>query len=590
MMEDYAWLRVLCVEDEKDARELYLETLQMVFPNVKTASNGAEGLEIFKEWQPQIVLSDIKMPVMNGIDFSREVKALNRETIIIIASAHSESQYLFDAIQIGVDGFINKPVKMKQLIERIKIYAQAVWQREAYLSTKLLLEEYRDAVDETMLVSKTDINDEITYVNDAFCQISGYKREELIGKNHKIMRHPDMPKSTFAEMWETIKAKKTWKGVLKNLTKDGKTYIVDVAIKPILDKSGEVMEFIAMRRDITEQEEYRSYLQKQLGTKDSDLREKLFLLSQYEAAIEMSTAFCRSDMEGRLTSVNETFCQITGYKKEDVIGKKKQDIIDESNIACVPKERDSVWKGCVAVRCPDESVKRLSSTIVPIYDVKNSIQEYIAISHDITQVVELKEEVEATQREFFYSLGEMAELRSKETGQHVKRVAKFSALLAKKAGLKQEQIELIELASPMHDAGKIAIPDMILNKPGKLTDDEFEVMKTHAEIGHEMFKSSKREVLQAASLIALTHHEKWDGSGYPRGLCRDAIPFFGRIVAIADVYDALGCDRVYKKAWEQERIISFFKEQRGSHFDPALTDLFLSAMDEVVEIKEMYAD
>lgn len=202
----------------------------------------------------------------------------------------------------------------------------------------------------------------------------------------------------------------------------------------------------------------------------------------------------------------------------------------------------------------------------------------------------LNEEIEQSHREVIVTLGEIAETRSKETGFHVKRVAEYSTLLAQIYGLADEKAEIIRLASPLHDVGKIAISDDILNKPGILTPEEFEVMKTHTQIGYDMLKHSKRTIMNVGSIIALQHHEKYNGSGYPNGLKGEEIHIYGRITAIADVFDALGSDRVYKKAWGLPKIIDFFKEERGEHFDPELTDLFLSHLDQFLAIKEKYND
>jgi len=217
----------------------------------------------------------------------------------------------------------------------------------------------------------------------------------------------------------------------------------------------------------------------------------------------------------------------------------------------------------------------------------NSIFVYGA---DITSAVQAEAEIINTQKEVVYAMGEIGETRSKETGNHVKRVAKYSRLLALKYGLSSEDSELLAMASPMHDIGKVGIPDSILNKPGKLTPEEFVIMKTHAELGYKMLKNSNKDILKTAAIVANEHHEKWDGSGYPHGLKGDAIHIFGRITALADVFDALGSDRVYKKAWDLDRILELFKEERGRHFDPKLIDLFMDNLDEFLEIRDKYLD
>ncbi|MFA7083842.1 MAG: HD domain-containing phosphohydrolase [Arcobacteraceae bacterium] len=185
-------------------------------------------------------------------------------------------------------------------------------------------------------------------------------------------------------------------------------------------------------------------------------------------------------------------------------------------------------------------------------------------------------------------MGEIVETRSEETGNHVKIVAEYSKLLAIKCGLSTSESELLKHASPMHDIGKVGIPDAILNKPGKLTPEEFEIMKNHTTVGFEILKNSNRPILKASAIVAYEHHEKWNGTGYPRGLKEQDIHIYGRITAIADVFDALGSERIYKKAWKLNDILEHFKEERGKHFDPTLIDLFFEHLDEFLEIREMY--
>ncbi|MBD2870277.1 DUF3369 domain-containing protein [Paenibacillus sp. IB182493] len=218
------------------------------------------------------------------------------------------------------------------------------------------------------------------------------------------------------------------------------------------------------------------------------------------------------------------------------------------------------------------------------------IEVYCANIQAAFENIDLNREIESTQKEIIYTLGEIAETRSKETGFHVKRVAEYTKLLALKHGLPKEEAELISLASPMHDIGKVGISDAILNKPGKLTGEEYEIMKTHAQSGYDMLKHSGRPIMKTASIIALQHHEKYDGTGYPQGLKGEEIHIYGRLTALADVFDALASDRVYKKAWPLPDIIGLLKEQRGKHFDPVLTDLFLAHLDEFLVIREKYAD
>ncbi|MFK2822503.1 HD domain-containing phosphohydrolase [Arcobacter sp. YIC-80] len=212
------------------------------------------------------------------------------------------------------------------------------------------------------------------------------------------------------------------------------------------------------------------------------------------------------------------------------------------------------------------------------------------IDENIHEIESLNNEIESTQKEVVFTMGAIGESRSKETGNHVRRVAEYSKLLALKYGLDKNIAELLKEASPMHDIGKVGIPDAILKKPAKLDKEEWEIMKTHAQLGYDMLKHSQREILKAAAIVAHEHHEKWDGSGYPRGLKGTEIHIYGRITAVADVFDALGSDRCYKKAWKIEDIKKFFIENKGSHFEPKLVDLLFEYFDEFLAIRDRYKD
>ncbi len=192
------------------------------------------------------------------------------------------------------------------------------------------------------------------------------------------------------------------------------------------------------------------------------------------------------------------------------------------------------------------------------------------------QVRERTRELEETQVEIINRLGLASEYRDEHTGHHVQRISEYCRLLGKAAGLPKEEYELLALASTMHDAGKIGIADDILLKPGSLTEEEWKEMKKHSAIGAKLLSGSSSKLMQVAELIARTHHERWDGTGYYNGLKGEEIPLYGRIVGICDVFDALVSERPYKNAWSVERALKEIKAWRGTHFDPKLVDLFLS--------------
>ncbi len=202
----------------------------------------------------------------------------------------------------------------------------------------------------------------------------------------------------------------------------------------------------------------------------------------------------------------------------------------------------------------------------------------------------LNKEIIDTQKEIIYTLGEIVESRSKETANHVIRVAEYSYLIALNYGMELEEAELLKMASPMHDIGKIGIPDVILNKPGKLTVDEFEVIKSHTTIGHDILKQSKRKIMRTAAIIALGHHERWDGRGYPNGTSEKHIDIYSRITSLADVFDALSHRRCYKEAWPLDDVKAYLIDESAKMFDPVLVELFINNWDQILKIKEQYPD
>ena len=235
-----------------------------------------------------------------------------------------------------------------------------------------------------------------------------------------------------------------------------------------------------------------------------------------------------------------------------------------------------------------EEVKARVATHLKLKAYQNEMEKKVAES--IEEINGLNQEIIETQRELIFTMGEICESRSKETGKHVKRVAEYSYLLAMLSNCSEEEAQMIHQASPMHDIGKVAIADAILHKEGSFTPDEWETMKTHTTIGHTMLSASHRPLLKMAATIALEHHEKWDGSGYPKGLVGEKISLTGRVTAIADVFDALGSARCYKEAWELPTILDFLKQGRGTSFDPHLIDVFFEHLDKFLEIREQFTE
>jgi len=592
---------ILLIENDSHA----VNELKTIFKNrnydVLVEKNSSRVLNLLSSKKIDLILLNVDIQQDNGMDFILQNKRYLLDELkicILFVTQHISNTIVRDSLKMGVADVIKKPYSIEELILKVDIHINSKIKSEKLLCSTQLLQQYKNTVDRSSIVSKTDPRGVITYVNEAFCRISGYKEEELLGKPHNIVRHPDMKASTFKEMWHTIKEEKQpWIGEVKNKRKDGTPYWVQTILNPILDADGKILEYIGIRTDVTDIEKTKEYLQKQFNITKDNFAEVMMLSKLYEEAMNKSNIVIRVDKNKKITYVNDLFCKLMGYTKIELIGSdysciKRPDDIKDEDIEKIWEEveKENMWKGELRNISKKGKMYHFISTVVPIRNAKGEILEYMGIRQDISEVVELHEELEATQREIVYKMGEIGETRSKETGNHVKRVAEYSKLLAELYGLSSKEADILFTASPMHDIGKVGIPDAILNKPGSLDDKEWKIMKTHSLIGYNILKNSKREVLKAAAIVAREHHEKWDGSGYPRKLKGEKIHIFGRITAIADVFDALGSDRCYKKAWEDEKIFKLLEEEKGKHFDPSLVELFMINVEEFKRIRDKYKD
>lgn len=251
------------------------------------------------------------------------------------------------------------------------------------------------------------------------------------------------------------------------------------------------------------------------------------------------------------------------------------------------KHMDHLKKGRFSTRLPNYLLNKKDDlgTLAQSIDIMQS-----EVGATMESMRKLNLDMYITQKDLVYQLGEISESRSLETGHHVKRVAGYSYVLGKKYGLSEKECDTLKLASTLHDIGKLAIPDDILLKPGSLTPQEFETVKTHTILGHGMLEHSKQEILKEAAVICRSHHEKFNGSGYPDNLKGNEIPLNARIVALADVFDALCVDRVYKKAWPIGETLAYIEAERGRHFDPKIVDIFFENLDEIIQIRQKYQE
>lgn len=245
-----------------------------------------------------------------------------------------------------------------------------------------------------------------------------------------------------------------------------------------------------------------------------------------------------------------------------------------------------------------DQLKKYADDLTKVYKSENqkrkeleaANQQLVKFADDLNKTVRglrvVNQELQEAYLDTIHRLVLAAEHKDEDTGDHIVRMGRYSALIAEKLGLPAEDVQKVLYAAPMHDVGKIGIPDSILMKPGKLTDEEFELMRTHTTIGAKILADSKSEILRIAQQIAISHHEKWNGKGYPQRLSGDKIPLFGRITGLADVFDALTSKRPYKDPYPVEVAIDIIKKERGEHFWPEAVDVFLENLDEILKIKE----
>ena len=588
-------MRILVIDDSMFMCKQMKNLLGVRNYQTNIALNGKDGLEMLEEYGANLIILDMELPDIHGLKLLQQIKEQEHycHIPVIILSGTSNPEIVRKSLKLGASDFIKKPFHIEEFALKVDLAIEHNRKHLEVLCKQKMVDEYKKAVDEANIVTKTNLKGIITFVNDKFCEISGYSKEELVGKSHNIVRHPDTPSEVFKEMWATIEQKKTWQGVIKNLNKNGSSYYVQSTIKPIIDYDGNIIEYIGIRTDITERETYKNILEEDLTISNNNIN----YLKQYEDAMSDYVAILKTNRDNTIIYVNDNFCRLSKFSKNELLGKKCNELRSKKHIKngdCdrLYKELKKRKRLDFLFENIDKEGKRyyVDTKIYPIIDAKNEISEFLHIMYNVTELLQLHKELERTQKEIIYKMGEVGESRSQETGNHVKRVAEYSKLLALLAGLGEKNATLLYAASPMHDIGKVAIADSILKKPGRLTNEEFEIMKTHSEIGYKILKSSKRPILRAAAIVAYRHHEKWDGSGYPNGIAGNKIHIFGRITAVADVFDALGSDRVYKQAWELDRILELFKEQRGKHFDPQLVDLFLANLDKFLIIRNKFKD
>ncbi len=315
------------------------------------------------------------------------------------------------------------------------------------------------------------------------------------------------------------------------------------------------------------------------------VRERGQILDQVEAGV---VAF---DLDWRITQWNRGAERLYGWSALEAVGRPAAELKFVTEVPIWASTAKAVvtegitWEGEIEVERKDGKTIPMHTTVSPIRDPAGEVEGIATVSVDISEQKRNEAELARSRRETIHRLSRALESRDIETGHHIERIGEFAGAIGERLGLPPGEVEMLRVASPMHDVGKIAIPDNILHKPGKLTSEERSEMQRHVEIGHRILAGSGIEVLELAAKIALTHHEWFDGSGYPRGLSGDEIPLAGRIVAVADVFDALTIDRIYRPAYAAEDAVAIMIQESGTHFDPDVLDVLIEDFEDFIEIR-----
>jgi len=436
----------------------------------------------------------------------------------------------------------------------------------------------------------------LVYANDSFYRMTGYSPEEVLGKNCRFLQGVETAQDVVDDMRKTIEKHQPFNGILLNYHKDGTPFINELSINPVFDETGNLLNFVGLQNDVTIREQALA-----------DLRESEEKFRQFAENIE-DVFWIITPEDHKILYISPAYEKVWGRSIEELSTKPsawfdsihpddQENFVKEVQNA---KNERRVYEHEYRIIRGGGEVRWIQGRGFPIVDSDGSLQRMVGVSKDITrskaaeealrqaqlltqQINQILEErvherttdLALSQVEILTRLVRAAKYRDDNTGQHIKRVSRTASLIAQTLGMPPEEVKAIRQAAPLHDIGKIAIADTILLKHGELTQEEFEIMKTHAEIGADMLAGGKSGIVRMAETIAGSHHEWWDGTGYPKQLSGEDIPLPGRILAVADVFDALTHERPYKAAWPVEKAVAEITNQSGHQFDPAVVEAFL---------------
>lgn len=415
-------LKILYVEDEDLARQKLGKFLQRKFDNVELCANGLDGFLAFEKafYNSQkfdLVISDINMPKMDGLEMLEKVKEIDKDIPTMLITARTETQQLLKAISLHVDTYILKPIDLSVIDEKLNKVCNDVFYKKNYENQKKELQTYLDILNQEAIVSKTDLNGKITYVNDGFCVITGFEESELIGRSHRLIRHPEVPKEFFKNLWETIQNREIWSGTFKNQAKDGSTFFVNTKIIPIFDSSSkEIIEYIAVRFLVTEdelkkRESYKKYLEQVTQYKKtiSGINIEKQTLEKRVTALANTNSMLEQKVKQIEEKRKQLLSQLEAYEKNNL----EHDKVSLMTMQDKTKQFEQVYKALNILKGvnkrQDKSIKSLESML---NSKKEELEDYIKRDMDnkkrindlrdlVTNLQEENEELKITKKSIF---------------------------------------------------------------------------------------------------------------------------------------------------------------------------------------------
>jgi PAS domain S-box-containing protein/putative nucleotidyltransferase with HDIG domain len=594
-----ASVSVLVVDDDPAQRLAFRAMLAPLHHAVVEADSGRAALEAVQRQTFAVILMDVRMPILDGYATAKRIREQTRPRVtpVIFATAFGlDEAETATAYASGAVDFIFTPILAEVLRAKVSAFVELYIQsqelqasvesitalnaalRDSELRARALVENVTDGI------VTADEQGRIESLNRSALALFGYPAEEVLGQPLELVLARVHPAgASWARLAAEDGAAQTVETVGRR--KDGSSFPVEMDVSQM--QIGERVLTIECIRDISARVERAKREERRVQAMHRDAQRDRVAFDEAPIGSVITSR------DGRVERVNEAICTMTGYASDELVGTQFSEHVHPGDrglvaatVAALTTNGADTERGERRLLHRSGRILEVRVAVTAIRDDSQEVAQLFAQIEDVTEARRTSRELEQAQFEMLARLAAAAEYHDDSTGEHTRRVGNLSVAIARRLGLPDSDVELIRLAAPLHDLGKIAIPDAVLRKPGRLTAAEFEQMKTHTTVGAEMLAGNPFALLEMAEQIALTHHEKWDGSGYPAGLGGDEIPVAGRIVAVADVFDALTHVRPYKAAWTAAEAIAEMRSQRGRHFDPEILDAFLSVKAEDLGIRQ----